>query len=292
MSVAIYPSTPVVPILEDEEIVYPESDGEPMANNTEQFDWIVIVKENLEILFETNPNVFVAGDLLWYPVEGNNQECNAPDVLVALGRPKGRRGSYMQWKEGGLPPQVVFEILSPGNRKDEMDKKFAFYQRYGVEEYYLYTPEDGNLQGWLRNSRGQFRSIIEIDGWVSPWLRIRFDIGQHGKMQVFYPDGSRFLSFIELNQRRKEAEARAQREAALAMAEVEARMVAEERAEEAQTQAREAQAQAREAQAQAREAQARADESEIRAQSETQARAAVEAQLLEMKEKLRKAGLL
>lgn len=278
MSVAIYPSTPAAPRLEGEEIVYPESDGEPMANNTEQFDWIVIVKENLEILFETNPNVFVAGDLLWYPVEGNNLERNAPDVLVALGRPKGRRGSYMQWKEGGLPPQVVFEILSPGNRKDEMDKKFAFYQRYGVEEYYVYDPQDGVLQGWLRNGRGQFRSIIEIDGWVSPWLRIRFDINSQGKLEVYSPDGNRFLSFIELNQRRKDAEVRAQREAALAIAEAEARALAEERANEAQ--------------AQAQEAQTRADAAEARAQAEAQARAEIEAQLLEMREKLRQAGLV
>jgi hypothetical protein len=34
-----------------------------MASNTTQFRWIVLVKENLEILFAENPNVFVAGDL-------------------------------------------------------------------------------------------------------------------------------------------------------------------------------------------------------------------------------------
>ena len=31
------------------EIIYPDSDGQPMADNTKQFRWIVTIKENLEI---------------------------------------------------------------------------------------------------------------------------------------------------------------------------------------------------------------------------------------------------
>ena len=46
------------------QIVYPESDNKPMADNTRQFTWIVKIKENLEILFKSNVDVFVAGDLL------------------------------------------------------------------------------------------------------------------------------------------------------------------------------------------------------------------------------------
>jgi len=113
------------------EIIYPDSDGQPMADNTEQFKWIVLIKENLEIWFATVADVFVAGDLLWYPVEGNNKLRQAPDVMVALGRPKGKRGSYKQWEEDNIAPQVVFEILSPGNRPKKMFEKLLFYQRYG-----------------------------------------------------------------------------------------------------------------------------------------------------------------
>lgn len=87
---------PEVQIPNKPAVVYPETDGEPMANNTEQFTWIVTIKENLELLFAENPDVFVAGDLLWYPVEGDNRLRQAPDVMVVFGRPKGRRGSYLQ----------------------------------------------------------------------------------------------------------------------------------------------------------------------------------------------------
>ncbi|BBH41379.1 hypothetical protein myaer102_39900 [Microcystis viridis NIES-102] len=119
-------------------IVYPDSDGKPMADNTRQFRWITTIKANLDWLFANDADVFVAGDLLWYPVEGDNKTRQAPDVMVAFGRPKGERGSYQQWKENNIPPQVVFEILSPGNTQTEMTRKLLFYDRYGVEEYYIY----------------------------------------------------------------------------------------------------------------------------------------------------------
>ncbi len=86
---------------------------------------------HLDWLFANNADVFVAGDLLWYPVEGDNKTRQAPDVMVAFGRPKGERGSYQQWKENNIPPQVVFEILSPGNTPTEMTRKLLFYDRHG-----------------------------------------------------------------------------------------------------------------------------------------------------------------
>jgi Uma2 family endonuclease len=74
-------------------IIYPDDNGEPMSDNTEQFRLIVWIKENLELLFANVANVFVAGNLLWYPVEGNNKISQAPDAMVVFGRPKGYRVS-------------------------------------------------------------------------------------------------------------------------------------------------------------------------------------------------------
>jgi Uma2 family endonuclease len=75
-------------------IRYPASDGQPMADNTRRFHWIVMIKENLETLFRERDDVFVAGNLLWYPVEGRPDICRAPDTMDVFGRPKGDRSSY------------------------------------------------------------------------------------------------------------------------------------------------------------------------------------------------------
>jgi len=178
-----------------EEVVYPDSDGQPMADNTLQFEWIATIKGGLEAVFRDDPNVFVAGDLLWYPVEGSNTIRAAPDAMVAVGRPKGYRGSYQQWREGGIAPQVVFEVLSPGNRQAELIRKFRFYEQYGVEEYYIYDPDRPEATGWLRNAEG-LQEIPDLNGWVSPRLNIRFAMADD--LQIYGPDGRPFATYLEL----------------------------------------------------------------------------------------------
>ncbi len=179
------------------DIVYPESDGKPMADNTEQFRWIVKIKENLEVLFKSNPDVFVAGDLFWYPVKGSNRIKLAPDTMVVFGRPKGQRGSYRQWEEDNIPPQVVFEILSPCNSKGEMTRKKLFYLKHGVEEYYVYDPDEISLEVSIRENNS-FREVEDFATWTSPRLNIRFDM-TGDELVIYYPDGSRFLSPVELS---------------------------------------------------------------------------------------------
>ncbi|MBD2021982.1 DUF874 family protein [Leptolyngbya sp. FACHB-36] len=178
------------------ESAYPESDGKPMADNTKQFRWIVVIQQNLDWLFAHDPAVFVAGDLLWYPVEGNRNICTAPDIMVAFGRPKGDRGSYKQWEEGNLPPQVVFEIRSPSNTDAEMSRKLLFYDRYGVDEYYLYDPDTNQFNGWVR-SDPSLEMIESVAGWISPRLKVRFERSDE-ELQIYRLDGKRFLSYAEI----------------------------------------------------------------------------------------------
>ncbi len=198
MSVALHP---------EKDIIYPESDGQPMAENTKQFRWIVLIKENLETLFQDDPQVFVAGDLLWYPVEGEPEVRRAPDAMVVFGRPKGDRGSYRQWVEDNIAPQVVFEVLSPGNTLKEMFEKLTFYDDHGVEEYYIYDPDTNELTGLQRQGM-RLQPIDTMDGWISPRLGIRFDLSGD-ELQIFAPNGTRFLSHQELQQRATDAEQRA-----------------------------------------------------------------------------------
>ena len=191
-------------------IIYPDSDGQPMADNTLQFSWIVVIKENLELQFAEVEDVFIAGDLLWYAVEGNPKLRQAPDTMVVFGRPKGYRGSYQQWSENNIAPQVVFEILSTGCRFTQMLNKFKFYEHYGVEEYYLYDPYQNDLQGWLRSQeQAEYDAIASLNGWVSPRLQIRFELTEENLL-IFRPDGEKFHSFVELGQLKEQESQRAE----------------------------------------------------------------------------------
>jgi Uma2 family endonuclease len=215
------------PSQDDYDPLYPDSDGEPMADNTTQFRCIVLITGGLRAMFQERDDVFVAGDLLWYPVEGHPEIRAAPDAMVVFGRPKGERRSYQQWHEADVAPHVVFEIQSPRNRFTDLLEKFQFYEKYGVLEYYLYDPGQGELYGWLRSSEadgrpGDLRPVPQMEGWTSPLLGVRFELGPTRppdvskeepwrELLLFGPDGRPFASPEELTAQRDRAEAERER---------------------------------------------------------------------------------
>lgn len=189
-------------------IRYPDSDGKPMADNTKQGRWIVILFDNLLALFRAATDVFVAADLFWYAVEGEPEERVAPDVLVVFGRPPGDRGSYKQWEEDDVSVTVAFEVLSPATTYLEMADKLDFYDRHGVEEYYVYDPEHNTLCVYVRHGT-VLRRVRPVAGFVSPRLGIRFEMTEP-EMTVRRSDGRPFLRFDELEQLREKAEREAE----------------------------------------------------------------------------------
>ena len=79
---------------------YPESDGQPMAENTKQFQWIVTLKENLDALLT---QAFVAGDLFWYPLDRQQSHQASPGCAGGA------------WASQG-PPQLL-QTVGRGQRR-------------------------------------------------------------------------------------------------------------------------------------------------------------------------------
>jgi Uma2 family endonuclease len=207
-------------ILKREDPLYPSSDGKPMAENTEQYRWIVLIAENLQAIFQQDPNVFIAADLLWYAVKIDDRVedqpiCQAPDTMVVFGRPKGFRMSYRQWMEENIPPQVVFEILSQSNKTAEgrrdLQKKFEFYQRHGVEEYYTYDPLPKIFKVWQRE-KDVLVPIAFVNDWVSLRLQVRFEWQPHQELACYRPSGEPFLSFGAMQEKVEQETIRAEQE--------------------------------------------------------------------------------
>jgi Uma2 family endonuclease len=192
-------------------VFYPDSDRDLIAKNTIQYQHIIAIQVGLDAMFANNPDVFVAADLLWYPVEGRPDIKNTLDVMVAYGRPKGDRGSYRQWEEDGVTPQVIFKITSPEATAAEMLSKRMFYECYGVAEYYEYDPEFGMLDVWTRQNSA-LRNAFFTDEWRSPLLGVTLKIETNGELSVYRPNGQRFLRPVEIRALANIAEAWAERE--------------------------------------------------------------------------------
>jgi Uma2 family endonuclease len=239
-------------------VEYPDSDGQPMSDNTLQFEWIITIKGGLDAVFRDDPNVLVAGDLLWYAVEGDPTVRTAPDAMVVFGRPKGYRGSYMQWVEENIPPQVVFEVLSPGNRPADLIRKHRFYEKYGVEEYYIYDPDRKIVEGWQRQGE-TLQEIPEMAGWVSLRLKVRFEIGDDRELRLYGPDNRTFATYAELVEQRDRAE-REKTEAE------QQRQQAEQQRQQAEQQRQQAEQQRQQAEQQRQQAERELEQARLRAE--------------------------
>ena len=53
-------------------------------------------------------------------------------------------------------PDLVVEILSPGNTKKEMKYKYEVYEEAGVREYWAVHPNDKSVIKYVLDTNGQF----------------------------------------------------------------------------------------------------------------------------------------
>jgi Uma2 family endonuclease len=125
----------------EQEISYPSSDGEPMAETTLHIQAIILLFEAVQDFFRNVADAFVAADLFWYWEEGNPKARRAPDVMVVKGVDKRERRSFFSWLENGAVPSTIFEIASENTWREDLYEKHRLYARLRVPEYFMFDPE-------------------------------------------------------------------------------------------------------------------------------------------------------
>jgi hypothetical protein len=203
----------------------------------------------------------------------------------------------MQFREDGVPPAVVFEVLSPRNTEREMVRKGAFYFRHGVREFIVVDPDRDSGWAMVRSEGGEPEDVPTLDGWTSPTLGIRFVRGAAG-LEVYRPDGTRFLSFPELEAQQRAALAEAERarfEADTARAEADTARIeavtARTEADTARIEAVTARTEADTARIEAVTARTEADTARAEAEDQAARARAAEARAARLAEKLASLGL-
>lgn len=194
-------------------IVYPESDGKPMAETDVHIDTLIALREALRDHFRNMPQVYVAGNLLLYYEEGNPAACVAPDIFVVKGVAKGDRRIYRLWEEDRAPAMVI-EITSRSTRLEDLGTKRALYAMLGVPEYFVYDPLDEYLQPPLQGYRlrdGEYERLQPTDDGclVSQELGLQLCL-EDGRLRLIDDaSGERLLTPAEAQEARRTAEARA-----------------------------------------------------------------------------------
>jgi Uma2 family endonuclease len=219
----------------EQDIEYPTSDGQPMAETSLHLRVMIDCIEGLRHRYAGTPDVWVGGNLFLCYEKGNRKAKVAPDVLLAKGVSKWDRPNYLLWQE--TVPSFVVEVTSRKTRRVDQGKKKTLYERLGIEEYILFDPYGEylkpSLQGY-RLSRGRYQPIpLSEDGsLLSRTTNLRLLREGERLRLVDIATGERVLWSEELDAaRRREATARRRAEKRAAE-EAAARRQAEERAVE------------------------------------------------------------
>lgn len=152
----------VLTSLEQSEIEYPSSDGEPMAESDITRDYITYGVEALKLYFQGSSDVYVSANSFVYYEEGNKAAVVAPDVYVVFGVRKRKRDNYKVWQQGGITPQFVLEITSATTQDVAQETTPETYRSLGVREYFQYDPSGDYLNPILQGVRlvnGQYEPI-------------------------------------------------------------------------------------------------------------------------------------
>ena len=159
------PTTPTARPPED--VVYPESDGQPMGETGFHVKATLWLLSALIDLLTGRDDVYMTADMFLYYERGNPRACKAPDVMVVFGVDGHQRRTFKTWEENAVPT-VIFEVSSDETYREDLHGKRALYERLGVAEYYLFDPLgdclDPRLQGF-RLVEGRYVPLtLEADG--------------------------------------------------------------------------------------------------------------------------------
>lgn len=133
--------------------IYPDSDGRPVGETPAHFLNAADLREILDARFSDDPQVFVAANIFVYYEQGNRWKHFSPDLLFVRGVDKHKpRRKYLLWEEG-KGPDLVIELTSESTREEDLDKKWLYREKLGVQEYVLFDPFaeylNPRLQGFL-----------------------------------------------------------------------------------------------------------------------------------------------
>ena len=148
-------------------VVYPSSDGQPMAETQIHGECMMYVTYALRRYFPKRgrDDVYVGSNNFLYYEQGNPRAVVAPDVYVVLGAPAyPPRDTYMLWNEP-KGPDFVLEVTSASTRRDDERRKRDVYAALGVREYFLYDPRAEYLAPPLQGFRlrdGEYRRLPAV----------------------------------------------------------------------------------------------------------------------------------
>ena len=222
-------------------LVYPESDGEPMAESGRHVRMLLDMIDAIDRYFQDTPDIYVCGNMFIYYEEGNPRKVISPDVFMVRGVSKKDLRTYKTWEQQPYL-DFVLELASPSTyTKDFNEKKAIYEQILRVKEYCIYDPYheiDPSFIGF-RLVGDTYQEIAFVEGRL-PCETLGLELGERdGVLRLYDPGTETWFGpgreHIDEAETRASEEVRARQEAETrASEEARARQEAESRAQHAE----------------------------------------------------------
>lgn len=125
----------------------PSSDHQDISGN-------IYFAIKLYFLNNNNSKVYAAPfDVRLTKKSKNNRDVQTvvqPDICVICDRTKIDKSGCIG------APDIVVEIISPGNNKTELKNKYEVYEENGVSEYWIVSPQDKTFLKYTLNHNGVY----------------------------------------------------------------------------------------------------------------------------------------
>lgn len=204
---------------------------EPEIESSLHYMQLLILVTCLEWLWREHKDFFIGANLTIYfsRQQLRNRDFRGPDLFLVKGTQKRPRNSWVVWEEDGRYPDLIIELLSDSTATTDRTVKKTLYQdRFRTPEYFWFSPESLEFEGFqLREN--QYEAIAPNErGWR--WSKVLgLYVGVEARLlRYFTPDGQLVPTPSEVAQQEQQRaqqegiraqQERIEKEKALALAE-------------------------------------------------------------------------
>lgn len=142
---------------------------EPEMESSLHFMQLVLLVSCLEWLWRDRDNFFIGANLTIYysRQQLKTRDFRGPDFFLIKDVARHPRNSWVVWEEDGRYPNLIIELLSDSTANTDRNLKKILYQnQFRTPEYFWFSPETLELQGFSL-VRQQYEAITpNQQGWL------------------------------------------------------------------------------------------------------------------------------
>ncbi|MEL6157598.1 MAG: Uma2 family endonuclease [Cyanobacteria bacterium J06554_11] len=183
--------------------------NEPEMESSQHYAQLALMVACLEWLWQDKADFFIGANLTIYfsREQLKNRDFRGPDFFLVKNTEKRPRKSWVVWEEGGQYPDIIIELLSDSTaRVDKTLKKELYQTRFRTPEYFWFSPETLEIEGYRLVNQVYERIQPDEIGYWSQVLDLYLGVSE-GQLRYFTEEGDRIPTPTEAAQ---QAQAQAQ----------------------------------------------------------------------------------